>query len=335
MESNVKSNVNLQEINRTSRNWFFTINAHIGEDNPISQSMVKDAFMSLDTDASWVFQMEQGSDTGYEHYQCTLFLSRSKPRRRKDIFKALKEHGIVDAHVEPVEKKDAASRYCSKSDTRIAGPWWSSEPFKASVVGKGSSGQGRRSDITALRRAIQDGRTPDDLLLDDRLSPLMASTSVMKYVEKLYVAVNAQRWSREQRDIKVHYIWGETGSGKTRYVYENYQPSEIYVAHMGSRDPFANYKFQKVLVLDEFRSQTPLSNLLQMLDRYPYEIDKRYENTWGAWNEVYILSNWTLDAQYRDSPECDKAALERRITDYMHFSDPGSADDESLWEEVA
>ena len=333
MENN---HVNIQEINKQSRSWFFTINAHMGEENPISQSMVKNSFAALDPDSDWVFQMEQGSDTGYEHYQCTLFLSRSKPRRRKDVLKVLNEHGIVDAHIEPVLKTEAASRYCSKSDTRIAGPWWSSESFKTSVLGKGSSGQGRRTDLNALRRAIHEGRTPDDILLDDRLSPLMASSSVMKYIDRLFIAVNAQRWSREQRDIKVHYIWGETGSGKTRYVYENYQPSEIYVAHMGSRDAFSNYRFQKVLVLDEFRSQTPISNLLQMLDRYPYEVDRRYEDTWAAWTEVYILSNWPLDAQYRDVAECDRAALERRITDTWHLSDTvGDALDEELWEEVA
>lgn len=317
MENN---NLNIQEINRQYRNWFFTINAHIGEDNPISQSMVKDAFVDVDANADWVFQMEQGSDTGYEHYQCTLFLSRSKPRRRKDILKVLKEHHIEDAHMEPVQKREAAARYCSKSDTRIAGPWWSSETFKTSVVGKGSSGQGRRSDLHALRRAIQEGKTPDDIMLDDRLSPLMASTSVMKYVDRLFISVNAQRWSREQRDVQVHYMWGKTGVGKTRYVYENYLPSDIYVAHMGSRDPFANYKFQRILVLDEFRSQTPLSNLLQMLDRYPYEIDKRYENTWGAWSEVYILSNWALESQYPDCPDDDRAALERRITETVHMT---------------
>lgn len=323
-------NVNLKEINRQSRNFFFTINAHVGEEHPVSQQMIKDAFEDIDADASWVFQMEMGKTTGYEHYQCTVFLSKTS-RRRKDISRVLKAHGIVDADIEVVRKVEAASRYCSKSDTRIAGPWWSSESFKTSVMGKGSSGQGRRSDITALRRAIQDGKTPDDIMLDDRLSPLMASSSVMKYVDRLFISVNAQRWSREQRDIKVHYIWGDTGSGKTRYVYDHYQPSDIYVAHMGARDPFSNYKFQKVLVLDEFRSQTPLSNLLQMLDRYPYEIDKRYEDTWAAWDEVYILSNWSMDAQYRDSPDADRAALERRITDTMHFSDTsGDSMDEDV-----
>lgn len=331
----MENHVNIQDINKQSRNFFFTINAHVGEEHPVSQQMIKDAFEDIDADASWVFQMEMGKETGYEHYQCTIFLSNNKSRRRKDVFRVLKEHGIVDADIEVVRKKDAASRYCSKSDTRIAGPWWSSEPFKTSVIGKGSSGQGRRTDITALRRAIQDGKTPDDIMLDDRLSPLMASSSVMKYVDRLFISVNAQRWSREQRDIQVYYIWGETGSGKTRYVYDHYPPSDIYVAHMGARDPFSNYKFQKVLVLDEFRSQTPLSELLMMLDRYPYEIDKRYENTWAAWNEVYILSNWSMDAQYRDSPDADRAALERRITDYMHFSDIGDSMDESLWEEVA
>lgn len=333
MENKNKA-VNLQDINKQSRNFFFTINAHVGEENPVSQQMIKDAFAALDDASDWVFQMEMGEKTGYEHYQCTIFLNN--PRRRKDVFRVLTEHGIPDADIEIVRKKDGASRYCSKSETRIAGPWWSSETFKTSVVGKGSSGQGRRSDLTALRRAIQDGKTPDDILLDDRLSPLMASSSVMRYVDRLFIAENARRWSREQRDIKVHYIWGETGVGKTRYVYDRYQPSEIYVAHMGSRDAFSNYKFQKILVLDEFRSQSPISDLLQMLDIYPYEIDRRYEDTWAAWDTVYILSNWPLDAQYRDVAECDRAALERRITDTWHFSDvSGDALDESLWEEVA
>jgi hypothetical protein len=159
-------------------------------------------------------------------------------------------------------------------------------------------------------------------MLDDRLSPMMASASVMRYVDRLFVAENAQRWSREQREVQVHYVWGKTGVGKTRIVYEEYLPSEIYVAHMGARDPFSNYKFQKVLVLDEFRSQTPISDILQMLDRYPYEVDRRYEDTWAAWREVFILSNWPLENQYPSAPDDDRAALERRITDVLHMTCP-------------
>lgn len=329
----MESVINLQDVNKQSRNFFFTINAHVGEEHPVSQQMVKDSFEAIDADASWVFQMEMGKKTGYEHYQCTVFLSKTS-RRRKDIFRVLKEHGIVDADIEVVRKKDAASRYCSKSDTRIAGPWWSSETFKTSVVGKGSSGQGRRSDLTALRRAIQEGKTPDDIMLDDRLSPLMASTSVMRYVDRLFITVNARRWSRELRDIKVHYMWGKTGSGKSKYVWKKFNPDEFYVAKMTSKNPFDKYHFQHVLILEEFRSQTPLSELLMMLDRYPYQVDCRYENTWGAWDEVYILSNWPLDAQYRDCPESDRAALERRITDTVHMTDTsGDAVDESIWDD--
>jgi hypothetical protein len=321
-EITTMENNNLKEINKQSRTWFFTINAHVGEENTVSAEMVKEAFSALDAEADWVFQMEMGGTTGYEHYQASIFLTRSKPRRRKDIIRVFKEHGIEDAHIEPVQKKEAASRYCSKSDTRIAGPWWSSETFRTSVIGKGASGQGRRTDLAALRKAIHEGKTPDDLMLDDRLSPMMASASVMRYVDRLFVAENAQRWSREQREVQVHYVWGKTGVGKTRIVYEEYLPSEIYVAHMGARDPFSNYKFQKVLVLDEFRSQTPISDILQMLDRYPYEVDRRYEDTWAAWREVFILSNWPLENQYPSAPDDDRAALERRITDVLHMTCP-------------
>ena len=51
----MESKVNLQDINKQSRNFFFTINAHVGEEHPVSQQMIKDAFATLDSGASWVF----------------------------------------------------------------------------------------------------------------------------------------------------------------------------------------------------------------------------------------------------------------------------------------
>jgi hypothetical protein len=328
--------LNIQEINKQSRNWFFTINAHMDDDAPIKKEQIIDAFIALDPDAEYVFQLEQGEKTGYEHYQCALLLGRNVKPRRKDVIRVFKEHDIPDAFCEVMRKVEAAEKYCSKGETRLAGPWYSSDDFKERIVSSRVSRQGARTDLALLRKRVMEGETVESLLMDPSTSFMLVNQNIVRWLASLYETVQSTRWSREQREVQVHYIWGETGVGKTRYVYDRYQPSEIYVAHMGARDAFSNYKFQKILVLDEFRSQSPISNLLQMLDRYPYEIDRRYEDTWAAWTEVYILSNWPLDAQYRDVAECDRAALERRITDSLHFSDTsGDALDEGLWEEVA
>lgn len=335
--------MNIKEINKTSRNWFFTINAHMDDDEPIKKEQIQDAFIALDPDAEYVFQLEQGEKTGYEHYQCALLLGRNVKPRRKDILRVLNAHGIVDAFCEVMRKAEAAEKYCSKGETRLAGPWYSSDEFKERIVSSKVSRQGARTDLALLRKRVMEGETVESLLMDPSTSFMLVNQNVVRWLASLYETVQSTRWSRELRDIKVHYMWGKTGSGKSKYVWKKFNPDEFYVAKMTSRNPFDKYHFQHVLILEEFRSQTPLSELLMMIDRYPYQVDCRYKNTWGAWDEVYILSNWPLDAQYRDSLDCDREALERRITDCIHFSDvSGDAldeslwdDDESLWEEVA
>lgn len=329
----MSKDLNIQEINRTSRSWFFTINAHMDDDEPIKKEQIVDAFQDIDKNADFVFQLEQGETTGYEHYQCALLLGRNVKPRRKDVLRVLKEHGIVDAFCEVIKKAEAAEKYCSKGETRLAGPWYSSDDFKDKIVSSKVSRQGARTDLTLLRKRVMQGDTVESLLMDPLTSYMLANQSIVRWLESLYETVQATRWSRELRDIRVHYMWGITGSGKSDYIWKKYCPGDFYVAKATSRNPFDKYHFQHVLVLEEFRSQIPLSELLMMIDRYPYQVDCRYKNTWAAWDTVYILSNWSLDEQYRDSPECDRAALERRITDTMHLSNPGDSVDESLWDD--
>ena len=300
-----------------------TINAHENDGVPgISATQIEDAFKDLDPDADFVFQLERGESgggQGYLHFQATLLLSRSKHRRRQDVVRVLKAHGIPDAHLEKIRRIGAAAMYCAKSKTRQAGPWWSSEKFhQDSIRTSKASGSGAVGDRMLLAQAVDEGMAPQDIALDDDLRLLLTPAN-QGFVEKIWTAQKAKKWSSEDREVEVIYLWGPTGVGKTRSVREAVPPEKLYAATLSTRDPFGKYAFEPTLLLDEFRGDFPLAELLQLLDRYPVQLDRRYENSWAAWNSVYICSNWPLEDLYRDCPAADRAALRRRITKIIHM----------------
>jgi hypothetical protein len=315
------------DTNKRSRNWLLTINAHEESGLPtISMDQVSDSIKEIDTDADYVFQLERGGKTDYLHYQVAILLSRTVFPRRQDVLRRFKAHGIMDAHCEAAIKTgiDIAG-YCSKSRTRMGDTQWSSDEFMNSMMsqfrrGRGASRQGSRDDIQAIKDEIDNGSTPDDLMLDPVYGLLMTG-QVASYADRYYALSMAQKWSRENRDVRVHYLYGRTGSGKTRYVYDRYGYDHVYTADCAARDGFAQYRYESVLVLDEFRSSVRFNTLLRMIDRYPYQIDRRYHNAWAAWTDVYMLTTLPLSAQYPNVELSEREQLYRRITDVSEMVD--------------
>lgn len=129
------------------------------------------------------------------------------------------------------------------------------------------------------------------------------------------------KYSKENRNLIVSYIFGETGAGKTSYVLKKYGIENVYKV-TNYEHPFDNYSYQNVLLLDEFRSSFPISDLLQYLDRYPCFLPARYNNKIACYKDVYIISNEDLSLQYkniqREAPETWQALL-RRINTVLYF----------------
>ena len=308
-------------INARSRNWLLTINAHEKDGLPtISMDQISDSIKDLDASADYVFQLERGGKTSYLHYQVAILCSRTVFPRRQDVLRHFKAHNVMDAHCEAAIKSgiDVAG-YCSKSRTRMGETVWSSDDFMTSMLsqfhrGKTASRQGSRDDLSAIKDAIDSGMTPTDLLLDPMYSVLMAGQA-KQYADAYFSASMGAKFSKTLRDVKVHYICGKTGSGKTRYVYDRYGFDRVYAADSNGRDPFSFYNFEPVLVLDEFRSSFAFNVILRMLDRYPYQIDRRYANRWAAWSEVYILTTYSLSRQYPNVLGDERQQLYRRVSD--------------------
>lgn len=111
-----------------------------------------------------------------------------------------------------------------------------------------------------------------------------------------------RNWSMKLRDVYVEWHFGSTGTGKS-YTYvdlvKTLGKDNIYVVTDYESGFLDNYCGQKVLFLDEFRSQIRYSKLLSMLDSYTREYHARYSNIVGLWDMVYIAGPYAPEQCYR------------------------------------
>lgn len=90
--------------------WFFTLKA-----SSIQLSQLFEVLQEISK--QFVFSLEKGGTTDYEHYQGVFSL------KNKEYFSTVKNHFPSVIHLESCSDWFASRAYCSKSDTHIAGPW--------------------------------------------------------------------------------------------------------------------------------------------------------------------------------------------------------------------
>ena len=123
------------------------------------------------------------------------------------------------------------------------------------------------------------------------------------------------------RDVRVEYIWGDTGAGKTRGVLESVESPQDVFRVTDYKHPFDAYRGQSVLLLEEFRSSLPIEQMLIYLDGYYHELPCRYANKVSGWDTVYIVTNIPIEDQYRNVQDAHPetwAAWLRRIDAQVH-----------------
>lgn len=152
--------------------------------------------------------------------------------------------------------------------------------------------QGARNDLADLYDMIKQGASDYEIL--DANPEFFTQIDRM---EKVRQTIYQDTFKNEFRHLDVTYIWGDTGSGKTRSVMEQYGYANVYritnYAH-----PFDLYKMQSVIIFDEFRSSLPLSDMLNYLDGYPLALPCRYNDRVACYTIVFIISNIDLRLQY-------------------------------------
>ena len=113
------------------------------------------------------------------------------------------------------------------------------------------------------------------------LSTLFTDVSIVfgifSPIDRTRQTILEEKYRNVFRQMTVTYIFGPTGTGKTRSVKEGCGYSNCY-AVSDYHHPFDGYRGQKVMLFDEFHSSLPLNSMLQYLDGYPLELPCRYAN---------------------------------------------------------
>lgn len=187
------------------------------------------------------------------------------------------------------------------------------------IVGK----QGARTDLIKLDEIKA-------LIFDDGKKP----AEIFREYPQALKSRNAVEWlywdkrkseTKPLRDIHVTWLCGQTGSGKSYIqleLYDKYGEDNFYLV-TDYINPFDNYQGEDVILIDEFRGQFRLADLLMYLQGYRQQIRARYSNKYGLWTKVFITSPVTPYELYRrdndTSGSNDKLQqLYRRIDDIVY-----------------
>ena len=281
-----------------SRNWLFTIFENEEETHWPSDPEANFYFQLFKPEEMtfMLFQMEKCPSTGKLHLQGYL---QMKKKSRMNRVKSFLPRGT---HLENMRGTvQEAIAYCSKEETRIAGPW---------NYGTRPTTQGQRSDLLQVCEEIKRGATKRKIAEE---FPEM----VIKYsrgIDNLRYAVSeSPRW----RTLQVWWVWGKTGTGKTRLAMDSVQKVEdIFIVHSDGTW-WDGYDNQDTILFDDFYGQIKCEKMLRYLDGHPLQLPIKGSFVYARYTKVWITSNVHYSDIYKNVPQDVKDAFERRITEII------------------
>ncbi len=287
----------------------------------ITHEIIKAILATIKSIIYYCMADEIGLEKGTPHIH--LFIVAKTPLR----FTTLKKR-FPEAHIEFAQGTCTENRaYVEKSDK------WAADPKKDTSVpgtfeewGKmpQEAGQGYRTDIAEVYRQIAEGLSNAEIM---SINP--SSAKFIGKMDKIRQDILENRYKEQWRDLEVTYIFGPTGTGKTRGVMGTNGYRNVYRVSDYTH-PFDRYGQEPVLCLDEFRSSLLIGDMLDYLDGYPLALPARYANRQACYETVYIISNIDLSKQYptvqRNELATWKAFL-RRIHHVVEYYSDGSSID--------
>ena len=262
-------------------------------------------FKSLEHFKYCIFQLEKGEEEHTQHFQGYIVFNIGKR------FQTIKKY-FPFAHLEKAKGSGSQCRdYCSKKDTRVAGPF---------EIGTFTE-QGTRTDISNFMEMIRAGVDEEDLA---RLFPTLFLREKNK-IQSIY-AMNFNKYKTQCRDVKVTYIYGKSGVGKSTYIRKKYGVKESFWIHNYDNSMFTNYNYQDTIVFDEFSGDIKISAINMLLNVEPVELRGLNSSRYGCYHNVYIVSNYSPDELYRDiqktQPEIFKT-FKRRLNTIIRMESGG------------
>lgn len=233
-----------------------------------------------------IFGKEVGA-SGTPHLQGTI--SFKNPISFSSIKKKMPK-----AHIEVCKDVNASIEYCSKDGI---------------IFEKGDRPRmGERTDIQAVKSMLKEGAN---------------MRKVVEYTESYQSIRHAEihlKYFEKPRNFKPHVVWchGATGTGKSRYAYEQCESHDTYTA-MSTGKWFEGYDGHTHVIIDDMRRDfMKFHELLRLLDRYSMRVECKGGSRQFVATHIFITSCYSPHELF-DTRE-DVKQLVRRIDEIKMFN---------------
>lgn len=272
---------------KRNRNWCFTSYA-------VTAPTYDEDYMDY-----LIYQREKCPDTGREHWQGTVKMKN--PTGLKRVQELLK---IGNSHCEIVGNWKKSVDYCRKPETRLAGPFEYGE----------DKGQGRRSDLDGVVRHVEMGLTVKEI-------GLLCPHEFIKYARGIERLVELKQEQKTNVERKCVLIWGDSGSGKTRWVKEQFP--NVYDVFDARTPWFDGYMGQDIVLFDDVGLGAICNRnyFKKLTDIYGFTVPiKGGSVTWQP-KMVFLTANSPWTDWWKDLSIADHEAIKRRIKS-IYTGDP-------------
>lgn len=271
------------------RNVCFTFNNYSDEDVA--------PLLKLSEGVNYLIFSKEVADTGTPHLQG--YIEFENPRATGKGWANLKKL-IGNCHFE-VRRGTAkqASDYCEFADyptCQVKNEW----VYKFGEISR----QGSRTDWAQATQEILSGREVVEVIQEQ--PQLLPAIRALESLKKMSI-------QPLEREVRVTWLYGPPGSGKTRWVWSNYP--EVYSKPSGQW--WDGYNGEDTLLLDDFDADIPFAELLKVLDRYKYRVQVKGGFVGARWTNVFITTN-NPPAEYYQTVS-NRKALDRRVNEVREF----------------
>jgi len=240
-------------------------------------------------------QIERCPDTGKLHWQAYYeFKNRIGIKKVKELLHA------PSAHVEMAVDPDKSVLYCQKEESYVESRFMFGERVQ----------NGKESDFDGMVKAIKLGKRPIELLEQFK------GTYAKHYKFADRVRSEYDSMDKSLREIKTVVYCGATGVGKSRRAFDEGNAAGGFYRWMPSEKLWMDgYNGEPVLWIDDFNgSGISITQMLQLTDPYPLQLEKKGSSCFAKWTKVIITTNQrSIKEWYPHAPLPQLLALSRRM----------------------
>ncbi|AXJ12804.1 replication protein RepA [Streptococcus pluranimalium] len=147
--------------------------------------------------------------------------------------------------------------------------------------------QGHRSDLDYIQQRLEEGATPEEIMLD-RLEFRSFSKMIKEHYYQLRI-----RDTPDHKDLEVYWHTGDSGSGKSYMQVElkrQFGRESVYVWSDYQNGGLDGYQGERILFMEEYKAELPYAEFLKVTDSYPQQMHARYSNVYALWDTIHITS---------------------------------------------